>query len=243
MGELGAQPVEDGTALLGIAPRRGEIATDDVPSVADFDLLGLELGELARNPRHDQRDKGRLIINHGAAPFGTAALAHAEDVFELAFLQRGKERGSATYKQAVQTFFDRAQFLLMVREWILFYLKEDELEKTILRQHQTRAALKVVERCADPVKKAGLIWHTQGSGKTFTLITAGRLILENSRRFPGATVMLVVDRNELEGQLSGWVDRLLREIQGRQIKTNMPIRAPGCRSFSTRTSAASRRAR
>jgi len=34
-------------ALLGIAPRLGEIATDDVPSVADFDLLGLELGELA----------------------------------------------------------------------------------------------------------------------------------------------------------------------------------------------------
>jgi type I restriction enzyme R subunit len=131
---------------------------------------------------------------------------------------RWKEKGSATYKQAVQTFFDRAQFLLMLREWILFYLKEDELEKTILRQHQTRAALKVVERCADPVKKTGLVWHTQGSGKTFTLITAGRIILENSRRFPGATVMLVVDRNELEGQLSGWIDRLLGEIQGRQIK-------------------------
>src|ERR1700732_1378963 len=94
LGELGAQPVEDGTALLGIAPRLGEIATDDVPSVADFDLLGLELGELARNPRHDQRDKGRLIINHGAAHFGTAALAHAEDVFELAFLQRGNALGA-----------------------------------------------------------------------------------------------------------------------------------------------------
>src|ERR1700730_6366947 len=93
-GELGAQPVEDGTALLGIAPRLGEIATDDVPSVADFDLLGLELGELARNPRHDQRDKGRLIINHGAAHFGTAAPAHAEDVFELAFLQRGNALGA-----------------------------------------------------------------------------------------------------------------------------------------------------
>src|SRR6202022_503426 len=94
LGELGAQPVEDGTALLGIAPRLGEIATDDVPSVADFDLLGLELGEFARNPRHDQRDKGRLIINHGAAHFGTAALAHAEDVFELAFLQRGNALGA-----------------------------------------------------------------------------------------------------------------------------------------------------
>ena len=94
MGELGAQPVEDGTALLGIAPRLGEIATDDVPSVADFDLLGLELGELTPNPRHDQRDKGRLIINHGAAHFGTAALAHAEDVFELALLQRGNALGA-----------------------------------------------------------------------------------------------------------------------------------------------------
>src|SRR6202047_4637991 len=94
LGELGAQPVEDGTALLGIAPRLGEIATDDVPSAADFDLLGRELGEPARNPRHDQRDKGRLIINHGAAHFGTAALAHAEDVFELALLQRGNALGA-----------------------------------------------------------------------------------------------------------------------------------------------------
>src|SRR5947208_1884607 len=94
LGELGAQPVEDGVALLGVAPGLGEIATDDVASVADFDLLGLELGELARSPRHDQRDKGRLIINHGAAHFGTAALAHAEDVFELAFLQRGNALGA-----------------------------------------------------------------------------------------------------------------------------------------------------
>jgi len=46
------------------------------------------------NPRHDERDKGRLIINHGAAHFGTAALAHAEDVFELAFLQRGNALGA-----------------------------------------------------------------------------------------------------------------------------------------------------
>src|SRR6202521_6015220 len=41
-----------------------------------------------------QRDKGRLIINHGAAHLGTAALAHAEDVFELAFLQRGNALGA-----------------------------------------------------------------------------------------------------------------------------------------------------
>ena len=131
---------------------------------------------------------------------------------------RWKEESSESYKQAVQSFFNRATFVEMLREWILFYLKDDELQKTVLRQHQTRAALKVVERCADPTKKTGLVWHTQGSGKTFTLLTAGRLVLEDRKRFPGATVMLVVDRNELEGQLSGWVERLLGEMQGRQIK-------------------------
>jgi len=110
---------------------------------------------------------------------------------------RWKEKPSETYKQAVQSFFEHGAFLSMLKEWILFFLKDDELQKTVLRQHQTRAAMKVVERCADPKKKTGLVWHTQGSGKTFTLITAARLILEDKEHFPGATVMLVIDRNEL----------------------------------------------
>ena len=129
-----------------------------------------------------------------------------------------KTQREEAYKSAVQSFFDRTLFLMLLKEWILFFLKDDELQKTILRQHQTRAAVKVVGRCADPVKKTGLVWHTQGSGKTFTMITAARLILENKQKFPGATVMLVVDRNELEGQLSGWVERLVGEVQGRDLK-------------------------
>lgn len=129
-----------------------------------------------------------------------------------------KEKRDETYKEAILSFFGHGAFLSMLKEWVLFFLKDDELQKTVLRQHQTRAAVKVVERCADPSRKTGLVWHTQGSGKTFTLITAARLILEDKTRFPGATVMLVVDRNELEGQLSGWVERLVGEMQGRDIK-------------------------
>ena len=41
------------------------------------------------------------------------------------------------------------------------------------------------------------------SGKTFTLLTAARLILEQKERFQNSTVILIVDRTELEGQLSG----------------------------------------
>lgn len=128
-----------------------------------------------------------------------------------------KETRSETFQEAVQSFFRKPTLLRMLKDWLLFYIKDDELQKTVLRQHQTRAAVKVVERCADPKKQRGLIWHTQGSGKTFTLITAARLILEDRGRFPGATVLLVVDRNELEGQLSGWVERLVGEMKGEGI--------------------------
>jgi type I restriction enzyme R subunit len=125
-----------------------------------------------------------------------------------------KEQRSETFEAAVKSFFRKSTLVRMLKDWILFYIKDDELQKTILRQHQTRAAVKVVERCADAKKHRGLIWHTQGSGKTFTLITAARLMLEDRERFAGATVLLVVDRNELEGQLSGWVERLVGEMRG-----------------------------
>lgn len=128
-----------------------------------------------------------------------------------------KERRTESFGDAVKSFFRKPTLLRMLRDWILYYVKDDELQKTIMRQHQTRAAVKVVERCADPNKHRGLIWHTQGSGKTFTLITAARLMLEDPARFAGATVLLVVDRNELEGQLSGWVDRLVGEMRGANV--------------------------
>jgi len=113
--------------------------------------------------------------------------------------------------------------LEMLKEWILFFIKDDELRKTILRQHQTRAVVKVMARCADENKKTGLVWHTQGSGKTFTMITAARLILERQDVFGKATVILIIDRNELEGQLIGWVDRLLGELQTRDIKQHRTV--------------------
>jgi len=122
------------------------------------------------------------------------------------------------YESKVKRFFDRQRFLSMLKEWILFFYKEDELQKTVLRQHQTRAVEKVLRRCADKAKATGLIWHTQGSGKTFTMITAARLILQDKETFGKSTVILMIDRNELEGQLAGWVERLLGEMQSHDIK-------------------------
>ncbi|OQC12877.1 MAG: Type-1 restriction enzyme R protein [Alphaproteobacteria bacterium ADurb.Bin100] len=55
-------------------------------------------------------------------------------------------------------------------------------------------------RALDPQRTRGLVWHTQGSGKTFTMIKAAERLF----RAPGAdkpTVLLMIDRNELEDQM------------------------------------------
>jgi type I restriction enzyme R subunit len=118
------------------------------------------------------------------------------------FNWRDEEKGN--FEKKVKRFFARERFLKLLKAWIVFYKKDDELQKIVLRQHQTRAVEKVVERVLDPVKRTGLVWHTQGSGKTFTMIKAADLIL-NHPAFAKPTVVILVDRNELEGQLAGWL--------------------------------------
>lgn len=135
------------------------------------------------------------------------------------FIARWKEAREESYRSAVQAFFERTDFLRTLQHWVLFYVEDNETRKSVLRQHQRRAVDAVVARCADPAKRRGLVWHTQGSGKTFTLLTAAKLILEDKARFDNATVILVVDRTELEGQLHGWVERLLGEMQKQDIAT------------------------
>jgi type I restriction enzyme R subunit len=132
-------------------------------------------------------------------------------------MARWKQAPEETYRFAVQAFFEPTDFLRTLQHWILFYVQDGETRKSVLRQHQRRAIDAILDRCADPAKTRGLVWHTQGSGKTFTLLTAARLILEDKARFATATVILVVDRTELEGQLKGWVERLLGEMQQQDI--------------------------
>ncbi|MDW8267200.1 MAG: HsdR family type I site-specific deoxyribonuclease [Gemmataceae bacterium] len=132
-------------------------------------------------------------------------------------MARWKQSPEESYRFAVQSFFEPTDFLRTLQHWILFYVQDGETRKSVLRQHQRRAIDAILRRCADPNKTRGLIWHTQGSGKTFTLLTAARLILEDKKRFANATVILVVDRTELEGQLKGWVERLLGEMQQQDI--------------------------
>ena len=111
-----------------------------------------------------------------------------------------KDVEKGNFEKKVKTFFDRERILKFIKDYIVFFRKDDVLFKIILRQHQTRAVEKVVQRAKDKVKRTGLIWHTQGSGKTFTMIVAAEKILKEPL-FEKPTVIMLVDRNELESQL------------------------------------------
>ena len=119
-----------------------------------------------------------------------------------------KDEEKANFERKVKRFFSRERFLKVLSDWIIFYRRDDELKKIILRQHQTRAVERVVERALDPEKSHGLVWHTQGSGKTFTMMAAAEQLLHHPAfRNEKPTVLMLVDRTELEGQL-------FRELSG-----------------------------
>ena len=112
------------------------------------------------------------------------------------------ESKSKDFENLVKDFFDKEKSIKAILDYVLFTRKDDVLQKVILRPHQMRAIDKIIERVASKTKHRGLIWHTQGSGKTYTMIVAAQKIIENPL-FENPTVILLVDRNELETQLFG----------------------------------------
>lgn len=112
-----------------------------------------------------------------------------------------KEETKGNFETLVKTFLDKEKVVKLLTEFILFTRQDDELKKIILRPHQIRAVESIMERASSD-KKHGLIWHTQGSGKTYTMIVAAQKLIENPL-FGNPTIIMLVDRNELESQLFG----------------------------------------
>ena len=130
------------------------------------------------------------------------------------------ESTAKNFEELVKTFFNPQRLTDILLNYIMFTRQDDELIKVILRPHQMRAVDKIVERAASRKKKA-LIWHTQGSGKTYTMIVSARQILENPY-FKNPTVIMLVDRNELEAQLFGNLSAVgMEHVHVAQSKRNL----------------------
>lgn len=126
-------------------------------------------------------------------------------------------------EKVIRGFFDRELFLDYLRHFILFEQDGDRISKKIAGYHQFHAVREAVrvtviaareeqaERVEEPradygrrvvpsSRKAGVVWHTQGSGKSISMVCyAGKLLQQPEMKNP--TIVVVTDRNDLDGQL------------------------------------------
>lgn len=107
-------------------------------------------------------------------------------------------------KVSLYGLFDRGNLLDFIRYFIVFVTKDGKTEKVVVRYQQYLAVKDILNRATDLTlpaeKRRGLIWHTQGSGKTLTMIYAARSLWEDTKlRQP--TVILLVDREQLGDQM------------------------------------------
>jgi len=76
-------------------------------------------------------------------------------------------------------------------------------------------------------KKGGIIWHTQGSGKSFVMVLLARWILENN---PNARVAIITDRDELDQQIEQVFqsagETIYRTSSGRDLMTQLAQSTP-----------------
>ncbi|MHA8100723.1 type I restriction endonuclease subunit R [Aquirufa nivalisilvae] len=91
----------------------------------------------------------------------------------------------------------------LIRHYILFHKNKEEIIKIVPRYHQYFAVNKAVETTKRATsingdQRAGVIWHTQGSGKSLSMVFyAGKLVLALNN----PTLVILTDRNDLDDQL------------------------------------------
>src|SRR3989344_3126116 len=103
-------------------------------------------------------------------------------------------------EMTLHSLLSKANFLDIVQNFILFEKEKEKLVKKMARYQQMRATNKIVERVLSKEKRQGLIWHTQGSGKTLTMyFTAWKLRFNKSLANP--KVFILVDRVDLDDQI------------------------------------------
>ncbi len=127
-------------------------------------------------------------------------------------------KGLPELEVMIKGIFERQRFLDLLRYFLVFEIDGSEIVKKMAGYHQFHAVNKAVECTIQAVspkgdKRVGVVWHTQGSGKSLTMVFyAGKIIQHPEMQNP--TIVLLTDRNDLDDQLFGTFSRcrdLLRQ--------------------------------
>jgi type I restriction enzyme R subunit len=126
----------------------------------------------------------------------------------------GEKPAPATIPQlrvVIEGLFDKQRLLDFLHYFIVFEEEKSGTVKKVAGYHQFHAVNHAIEATVGATdakgdKRAGVVWHTQGSGKSLTMVFyAGRLALDT--RLQNPTIVVLTDRNDLDDQLFGTFSR------------------------------------
>jgi type I restriction enzyme R subunit len=112
-----------------------------------------------------------------------------------------EETRYAKYNTLFEGMLEKGRLLDILRNFILFSKEESGAQKILAAYHQYFAVKKAVDstsRATETDGKAGIFWHTQGSGKSLSMVFYAKL-LQSSVNSP--TIVVITDRNDLDDQL------------------------------------------
>ena len=116
-------------------------------------------------------------------------------------------RGTLELGTLIEGVFDKRRFLDLLRGFVVFESDGSKLIKKIAGYHQFHAVGHAVNSTIEASRpegdrRVGVIWHTQGSGKSLLMVFyAGRIIAHPAMQNP--TIVVITDRNDLDDQLFG----------------------------------------
>jgi type I restriction enzyme, R subunit len=116
-------------------------------------------------------------------------------------------KGTPELETVLKGVFERRRFLDLVKDFIVFGDTGSDVVKILAGYHQFHAVRHAVSRtlaatAPEGDRKAGVIWHTQGSGKSLLMAFYSGLIIKHPE-MQNPTLVVLTDRNDLDDQLFG----------------------------------------
>lgn len=115
----------------------------------------------------------------------------------------------ADYKTLLEGILEKNRFLDIIKNFIVFEDKDKSIIKIMTQYHQYFAVHKAVNSTLEAMEKGdgrgGVFWHTQGSGKSLSMVFYTNLMSKNLEK---PTFVIITDRNDLDDQLYGQFSRV-----------------------------------
>lgn len=149
---------------------------------------------------------GALMLSNGSKTVVGSTFSPWEHLFEWKRINDEGEKGVVSLETAIRGIGEPSRLLDILENFTVFEEVTGGVIKKIAKNHQYLGVNKAIaevwrtkDRPKDQAGRLGVFWHTQGSGKSLSMVFFAQKIL---RKIPGNwTFVIVTDRNELDEQI------------------------------------------